>query len=82
MGGCSNYNTITNDNFDKYIHKIYKETHSNKEASYQDLLITISDNKFRRNLYDNNDYSDFTIIKCPYPITSNIPGKPAGCVNA
>ena len=34
MRGCSNYNTITNDNFDKYIHKIYKETHSNKEASY------------------------------------------------
>ena len=70
--------------FEKYLHKIYphelsitKGTHSDKEASYLDLLITIKDNKFHTKLYDKRILFGFTIINYPHPVTSNILEKPA-----
>ena len=76
--------SLNNTTFDKYLQKIYpqelsitKETQSDKAASYLDLFITISDNKFHTKLYDKRDSFGFTIINYPHPVTSNIPEKPA-----
>jgi len=76
--------SLNNTVFEKYLHKIYppelsitKETHSDKVASYLDLLISISDNKFHTKLYDKRDCFGFTVVNYPHPVTSNIPEKPA-----
>ena len=61
----------------KYLHYILtKETHSDKEASFLELLIIICDNKFHTKSYDKRDSFGFTIINYPHPVTSNIPDKP------
>ena len=76
--------SLNNIVFERYLDKIYpselsitKETNSDKEASYLDLLITVKENKFHTKLYDKRDDFNFTIVNYPHPVTSNIPEKPA-----
>ena len=76
--------SLNNIVFERYLDKIYppelsitKETNSDKEASYLDLLITVKDDKFHTKLYDKRDDFDFEIVNYPHPVTSNIPEKPA-----
>ena len=76
--------SLNNTVFEKYLDKIYptelsitKETKSDKEASYLDLLITIKDAKFHTKLYDKRDDFNFRVVNYPYPVASNIPEKPA-----
>jgi len=76
--------SLNNTVFEEYLDKIYppelsitKETHSDKEASYLDLLITVNDGKFHTKLYDKRDDFSFEIVNYPYPVASNIPEKPA-----
>jgi hypothetical protein len=76
--------SLNNTIFEQYLDKIYppelsitKETHSDREASYLDLLITVSDGKFHTKLYDKRDDFSFKIVNYPYPVASNIPEKPA-----
>ena len=76
--------SLNNIVFERYLDKIYpselsitKETNSDKEASYLDLLITVKENKFHTKLYDKRDDFNFKIVNYPHPVTSNIPEKPA-----
>ena len=76
--------SLNNNAFESYLDQIYppelsitKETKSDKEASYLDLLITVKDDKFHTKLYDKRDDFNFKIVNYPYPIASNIPEKPA-----
>ena len=76
--------SLNNSVFERYIDQIYppelsitKETQSDREASYLDLLITIKDDKFHTKLYDKRDDFNFTIVNYPHPVASNIPEKPA-----
>ena len=83
-------NNFNNTTYDKYLCKIYpqelsitKETHSDKEASYLDIFIVISDIKFHTKLNFKRDSFGFTVINCQYPVTSSVPEKPAcgGCAS-
>ena len=76
--------SLNNTVFESYLDKIYpaelsitKETNSDKEASYLDLLITVKDAQFHTKLYDKRDDFNFKIVNYPYPVASNIPEKPA-----
>ena len=76
--------SLNNSVFERYLDKIYpqelsitKETQSDKEASYLDLLISVRDEKFHTKLYDKRDSFNFNIVNYPYPAASNIPEKPA-----
>ena len=76
--------SLNNSVFERYVDKIYpselsitKETNSDKEASYLDLFISVTDDQFHTKLYDKRDDFNFKIINYPYPVSSNIPEKPA-----
>ena len=76
--------SLNNSVFERYLDRIYpqelsitKETQSDKEASYLDLLISVRDEKFHTKLYDKRDSFNFNIVNYPYPAASNIPEKPA-----
>ena len=76
--------SLNNPVFERYLDKIYppelsitKETNSDREASYLDLLITVKDAQFHTKLYDKRDDFSFKIVNYPYPVASNIPEKPA-----
>ncbi len=79
--------SINNDAFEDYISDIYqtktsnlelkKTTESDKEASYLDLMISITRNgELESSLYDKRDEFNFKIVNFPY-LDSNIPVKPA-----
>ncbi len=76
---------INNEDFEKYINKINTTKHlklketteSDKEASYLDLLVSITpDGRLEFRLYDKRDQFNFFIVNFPY-MDSNIPVKPA-----
>ena len=72
--------SLSNSDFDKYIHTIYppeleikNTTDSNKSSSYLDLLLSIDANKkLHTKLYDKRDDFDFHIVNFPF-LDSNIP---------
>ena len=76
--------SLSNSDFDKYIHTIYppeleikNTTDSNKSSSYLDLLLSIDANKkLHTKLYDKRDDFDFHIVNFPF-LDSNIPLSPA-----
>ncbi len=79
--------SINNEVFEDYISEIYqtktsnlelkKTTESDNEASYLDLMMSITpDKKLESSLYDKRDQFDFRIVNFPH-LDSNIPVKPA-----
>ena len=79
--------SINNEVFEDYISEIYqtktsnlelkKTTESDNEASYLDLMVSITrDGQLEFRLYDKRDQFNFTIVNFPF-LDSNIPVKPA-----
>jgi hypothetical protein len=75
--------SITNHNFQNYVHLIYPDelhikdtTESNKSASYSDILLNIDSNgRITTSQYDKRNACDFA-INFPF-LCSNIPFSPA-----
>ena len=76
--------SLSNSNFDKYLHLIYppeleikNTTDSANSSSYLDLTLSIDANKnLHTELYDKRDDFNFPIVNFPF-LDSNIPTSPA-----